>query len=213
MIPSDEFSRYHAELLEGAYDCVDRLVLNAFFPLGQTGGGLRSWWRRLRGDDSTLDDAHLREMAGTFSRRLRAFCVQNAIPIAGRKPVNANTDWPGLICRHRLNSGACSRSSPARPRRQCGRCCGMLRARSPRSGIARPCAQAGRRPVAQTSVSKAPGRTRAPLDLKQMKTVFGRSYRPHNKVTRGRKPQEPVKTVEAPSYDLTVFKLKWGNRR
>ena len=54
-------------------------------------------------------------------------------------------------------------------------------------------------------------RTRAPLDLKQMKTIFGRSHRPHNRVTRGRKPQELVKTVAAPSYDLTVFKLKWGN--
>jgi hypothetical protein len=54
-------------------------------------------------------------------------------------------------------------------------------------------------------------RTRAPLDLKQMKTIFGRSYRPHNKPKRGRKPPELVKTVNTPSYDLTVFKLKWGN--
>src|SRR6516165_3854550 len=66
----DDFSQYHAELLDGIYDCVDRIVLNAFFPLGQTGGGMRSWWRSLHGDDSQLDDKHLREMAGTFSRRL-----------------------------------------------------------------------------------------------------------------------------------------------
>jgi hypothetical protein len=38
------------------------------FPLGQTGGGVRSWWRQLHGDDSQLDDKHFREMAGTFSR-------------------------------------------------------------------------------------------------------------------------------------------------
>jgi hypothetical protein len=56
-------------------------VLNAFFPLGQTGGGLRAWWRYLRGDDSTLDDEHLREMAGTFSRRLQAFCARQGIPV------------------------------------------------------------------------------------------------------------------------------------
>src|SRR5271169_7220288 len=67
MIASDEFSQYYAELLQGTYDCVDRIVLNAFYPLGQTGGGVRSWWRRLYGDDSNLDDEHLREMAGTFS--------------------------------------------------------------------------------------------------------------------------------------------------
>ena len=60
----DDLSQYYAELLDGIYDCVDRMVLNAFFPLGQTGGGVRSWWRRLHGDDSQLDDKHLREMAG-----------------------------------------------------------------------------------------------------------------------------------------------------
>jgi hypothetical protein len=81
MIASDEFSQYYAELLQGTYDCVDRIVLNAFYPLGQTGGGVRSWWRRLYGDDSNLDDEHLREMAGTFSRRLHAFCVKQGIPI------------------------------------------------------------------------------------------------------------------------------------
>ena len=53
----DEFSRYYAELMEGVYDCVDRIVVNAYFPVGQTGGGMRSWWRRLRGDDTALDDA------------------------------------------------------------------------------------------------------------------------------------------------------------
>jgi hypothetical protein len=76
MIASDEFSQYYAELLQGTYDCVDRIVLNAFYPLGPTRGGVRSWWRRLYGDDSNLDDEHLREMAGTFSRRLHAFCAE-----------------------------------------------------------------------------------------------------------------------------------------
>jgi hypothetical protein len=78
---TDDFARYYAELLEGTYDCVDRMVLNAYFGPGQTGGGLRSWWRLLRGDDSELDDAHLREMAGTFSRRLHAFCAKRGIPL------------------------------------------------------------------------------------------------------------------------------------
>src|SRR6478672_12609058 len=77
----DDFSQYHAELLEGVYDCVDRIVLNAFFPMGQTGGGMRCLWRQLHGDDSHLDDKHLREMAGTFSRRLHAFSAKQGIPI------------------------------------------------------------------------------------------------------------------------------------
>ena len=54
MTASDAFSEYYAELLQGTYDCVDRIVLNAFFPVGQTAGGIRTWWRFLRGDDLRL---------------------------------------------------------------------------------------------------------------------------------------------------------------
>jgi hypothetical protein len=36
---SDRFSDQYADLLEGHYDCVDRIVLNAYFPLGQKAGG------------------------------------------------------------------------------------------------------------------------------------------------------------------------------
>ena len=81
MTASDAFSEYYADLLQGTYDCVDRIVLNAFFPFGQTGGGIRTWWRWLRGDDLTLDDEHLREMAGTFSRRIHAFCAKQGVPL------------------------------------------------------------------------------------------------------------------------------------
>ena len=81
MTASDAFSEYYAELLQGTYDCVDRIVRNAFFPVGQTAGGIRTWWRFLRGDDLSLDDEHLREMAGTFSRRLQAFCAKHGIPL------------------------------------------------------------------------------------------------------------------------------------
>ena len=77
----DEFSLYHNDPLEGDYDCVDRMVLNAYFPLGQTVGGLHNGWRQVHGDESTLDDTHLREMAGTFSSRLNAFCNKQSIPI------------------------------------------------------------------------------------------------------------------------------------
>jgi len=41
----------------------------------------------LTGSDDTLDTAHLMRMAGRFSRRLRAYCQQNRIPVidcAGR---------------------------------------------------------------------------------------------------------------------------------
>jgi hypothetical protein len=54
-------------------------------------------------------------------------------------------------------------------------------------------------------------RTRAPLDLKQVKTIFGFSHRPHHTAKRGRQAVQVVKSVDARNYDLTVFKVKWGN--
>lgn len=69
----DQLSALYNDLLEGSYDCVDRLVLNAYFGMGQTGGGMRVWWRALYVSDDTLDDNHLMRMAGRFSRRLRAW--------------------------------------------------------------------------------------------------------------------------------------------
>jgi hypothetical protein len=66
----DQVSVLYSEFLEGGYDCVDRVVLNAYFSMGQSGGGFRMWWRQLYGSDEHLDDNHLMRMAGRFSRRL-----------------------------------------------------------------------------------------------------------------------------------------------
>ena len=35
----DEFTERYGELLTGSYDCVDRIVLNAYFPLGHNRAG------------------------------------------------------------------------------------------------------------------------------------------------------------------------------
>jgi len=48
----DDLSAYYEEHLEGRYDCVDRIVLNGYFPLGQQGGAFRTWWRALTGSDA-----------------------------------------------------------------------------------------------------------------------------------------------------------------
>ena len=77
----DQLSTLYGELLEGSYDCVDRVVLNAYFGMGQTGGGFRVWWRALCGSDDGLDDNHLMRMAGRFSRRLRAWAKENKVPV------------------------------------------------------------------------------------------------------------------------------------
>ncbi|MGH2375904.1 MAG: hypothetical protein ACRDIC_20835 [bacterium] len=78
----DKLSERYAHLLRGSYDCVDRVVSNAYFSLGDNPGGFRVWWRRLHGDsDEHLDDTHLMRMAGRFSRRVRAFAWAKAIPV------------------------------------------------------------------------------------------------------------------------------------
>ena len=122
MNPTDELSSYYAELLEGSYDCVDRVVLNAYFPMGQTGGGLRTWWRQLHGSDANLNDGPLRDMAGTLSRRLRAYCARHQVPVieaeAGqRKHELAEEPLPKL---RQLRSPG-RRAVPRTPRRPGGR--------------------------------------------------------------------------------------------
>ena len=81
MYDSDDFAEYYAELLDGVYDCVDRIVINAYFQMGQRAGGFRTWWRALDGSDDRLDTAHLMRMAGRFSRRVRAWAAQNGVPV------------------------------------------------------------------------------------------------------------------------------------
>ena len=68
----DDFSSYIGELLRGSYDCVDRIVLRAYYPMGQTSGGFLLWWNDLN-PNTALSQEHLRRMAGDFSRRVRAF--------------------------------------------------------------------------------------------------------------------------------------------
>jgi hypothetical protein len=79
---TDELSKRYGELLTGSYDCVDRIVLNAYNSLCHSPGGFRSWWRRLHnGSEQQLDNAHLMRMAGRFSRRVRAFAKARGIPV------------------------------------------------------------------------------------------------------------------------------------
>ncbi len=78
----DEFSDRYGDLLTGSYDCVDRIVINAYFPLGHNPGGFRVWWRRLHEDsDELLDNTHLMRMAGRFSRRVRAWAGAQGVPV------------------------------------------------------------------------------------------------------------------------------------
>ena len=79
---ADDFCGRYGDLLTGSYDCVDRIVLNAYFPLGHNPGGLRCWWRRWHdGSDQQLDNTHLMRFAGRFARRLKAWAAANGVPV------------------------------------------------------------------------------------------------------------------------------------
>ena len=117
-MPDDEFSLHYSDLVTGSYDCVDRIVLNAFFPLGHNPGGFRTWWRRWHGDsDAELDNTHLMRMAGRFARRVKAWGAANAVPVifctAGRTVAMPRSAVPAAGAGSPRNS-----SSTRSPRRR-----------------------------------------------------------------------------------------------
>ena len=78
---TDGLSTLYRDLLGGSYDCVDRIVLNAYFRMGHDPGGFRVWWRALTGSDETLENAYLMRLAGRFSRRVRGYAKAHGIPV------------------------------------------------------------------------------------------------------------------------------------
>ena len=79
---ADDLRHRYGDLLDGSYDCVDRIVLNAYNRVCYSAGGFREWWRRLMsGSDEQLDNAHLMRMAGRFSRRVRGFAKAHRVPV------------------------------------------------------------------------------------------------------------------------------------
>lgn len=78
---SDKLTNHYSELIEGSYDCMDRIVLNGYFPLLHTPGGFRTWYRRLFPNEEKLTTNELMRFAGRGSRRLRAFCKSKNVPL------------------------------------------------------------------------------------------------------------------------------------
>src|ERR1700742_846586 len=77
----DGLSRTYAGLLSGAYDCLDRIVLNAYFRFAQNPGRFRVWWRQLQGKQGKPDNASLLRMAGRFQRQVRSWDYANRVPV------------------------------------------------------------------------------------------------------------------------------------
>ena len=77
---TDKLSEHYHSLLSGKYDCIDRITLNAYFPMLTMPGGVRCWYRELTGSDKGLDTHKLISFAGTFSKRVQSYCKSNNIP-------------------------------------------------------------------------------------------------------------------------------------
>src|SRR5829696_2188624 len=101
----DALTVRYGDLLTGTYDCVDRIVLNAYFALGHGPGGFRTWWRRWQGGDDNLDNTHLMRLAGRFARRVRGWAKANDVPVIACKA----GERKHLIAQEHLDAG------PVRP--------------------------------------------------------------------------------------------------
>lgn len=77
---TDSLSTHYAPLLEGEYDCIDRIVLNAYCPMLLNPGGVRNWYRLMEGNDKDMSNATMMRYAGRFSRRVQSFCKKEGIP-------------------------------------------------------------------------------------------------------------------------------------
>src|ERR1700750_2301171 len=78
---TDGLSSLYQDLLGGSYDCVDRIVLNAYFRMGHDPGGFRVWWRALTGSDETLENTYLMRLGGPVKRRHRGYAKAHGIPV------------------------------------------------------------------------------------------------------------------------------------
>ena len=331
---TDDFSTYCDEELEGSYDCVDRMVVNAYHRMGQTAAGFRTWWRQLYGSDETLDRVHIMRMAGDFGRRLKGAAKKYQIPVVymsmgerkdgiweqyrpkdssfkgvfliliGRAPapvwevfrrkgriVNIarkakwpyvnyfyfhimDPDWGHMIIRmcsyppfgaqiilnghewvacqarrqgvpihktdncfvegseyqalERIAKALRDPTAIGQLLRACDRwvyssalCFGLRQTDQERSRFRYSYSffqleysrnllfKRGRRmdEIFQRTIE----RTRGKLDVKRLKTIFGFKHRPCQIQSRGKKAVQLEMTIERPAYNLTVFKLRWGN--
>ena len=112
----DSLSERYQDLLTGSYDCVDRIVLNAYFRMGHDPGGFRCWWRALTGSDETLDHTHLMRLAGRFSRRIRGYAKAKGIPVVdGRAGERKHELAEEYLAQTKITHGLFSHSGGLRP--------------------------------------------------------------------------------------------------
>ena len=77
---TDSLTKHYQPLLEGVYDCIDRIVLNGYGPMLLVPGGVRKWYRIMNGSDEDMSDGSMMRYAGRFSRRVQSYCKKENIP-------------------------------------------------------------------------------------------------------------------------------------
>jgi hypothetical protein len=118
---TDGLSTRYQDLLDGSYDCVDRIVLNAYFRMGHDPGGFRLWWRTLTGSDDTLENVCLMRMAGPFSRRVRGPPGPTSSPRSTVRSGSVSTRLPKNIWPRRRSPRGYSWSWSRGHQPRCGR--------------------------------------------------------------------------------------------
>ena len=91
----DDFSERYGDLLTGSYDCVDRVVLNATYPMGHAPGVVAAVaQRQRRAVGRQPPDANGMRMAGRFARRSRRGGRRTRFLSFTARAVNASTGSP-----------------------------------------------------------------------------------------------------------------------
>jgi hypothetical protein len=78
----NEFVAAHRNLLDGVYLSFDRIVINGYFRLLNSPGGMVTWFRRLH-PDKGLNKSQLLRFAYRCARRIYAFAKANHIKVLG----------------------------------------------------------------------------------------------------------------------------------
>ena len=81
----DTLGTHYEDLIEGSYDSIDRMVINAYSDLLHSAGGLRHWWRNMYGDDSDLTTNRLMRLSARYHRSVKSWCRSSNVPFISFK--------------------------------------------------------------------------------------------------------------------------------
>jgi len=85
---TDQLTERYGNLLQGSYDCVDRIVLNAYNSVCHSAGGFRQWWRRAEHPAAAA-------LAGS-PRRIRDNYAPRALGVRGQIEAFADSETYGI---------------------------------------------------------------------------------------------------------------------